>query len=76
MIKEKYVDVLFFFCMGDFYELFFEDVVCVVEIFDIILMLRGEYDGYFILMVGVFYYVVEGYFVCLIKLGECVVVCE
>lgn len=62
--------------MGDFYELFYDDVKKVVELLDILLIVRGKFGGEFIFMVGVFYYVVESYLLCLVKMGELVVICE
>lgn len=47
--------------MGDFYELFFDDVVVVVNVFNIVLIKCGKYFGEDILMCGVFIYVVEVY---------------
>lgn len=71
-----YLDVLLFYWMGDFYEMFFDDVVVVVEVLDIVFIKCGKYEGDEIFMCGVFYYVVEGYFLMLICKGFCVVVCE
>lgn len=62
--------------MGDFYELFYEDVKKVVKLFDIILIVCGQFGGKVILMVGIFFYFVEGYLVKLVKFGELVVICE
>lgn len=62
--------------MGDFYELFYDDVKCVFELLDIFLIKCGVLVGEFIFMVGVFFYVVEGYLVKFVQMGELVVICE
>lgn len=62
--------------MGDFYELFYDDVKCVLQLFDILLIKCGVFVGELIFMVGIFYYVVENYFVKLVNQGELVVICE
>lgn len=76
VVKFEYLDLLLFFCMGDFYELFYDDVCKVVCLFDIILIQCGSFGGVLILMVGVLVYVYEGYLVWLVVLGELVVICE
>lgn len=58
-IKVDYLDMFVFYWMGDFYELFFEDVEKVVCLFDLIFMQCGVLVGILIKMVGVLYYVVE-----------------
>lgn len=68
--------VLLFYCMGDFYEMFFEDVLVVFVVLDIVLIKCGMYLGELILMCGVLVYVVESYLLMLICKGFCVVIVE
>ena len=44
-IKEAHPDVLLFYRMGDFYEMFFEDAVLAAEALDIALTKRGKHQG-------------------------------
>ena len=44
-IKRDYSDVLLFFRMGDFYELFFDDAYLASEILNITLTKRGKLEG-------------------------------
>lgn len=75
-IKMVNLDSLLFYWMGDFYELFFEDVEVVLRVLGIILIKCGKYQGDDILMCGVLVYVVDDYFQKLIVLGYWVLVCE
>ena len=52
-IKNKYKDVLLFYRMGDFYELFFDDAIVASEALDIALTKRGKSNGKDIPMCGV-----------------------
>jgi DNA mismatch repair protein MutS len=75
-IKQQYPDMLLFYRMGDFYELFFDDAVKASKLLDISLTQRGKSSGKPISMAGVPYHAVESYWAKLIRLGESVVVCE
>ena len=44
-IKNQYKDVLLFYRMGDFYELFFDDAVIASKALDITLTKRGRAKG-------------------------------
>ena len=44
-IKRDYSDVLLFFRMGDFYELFFDDAYLASDILNITLTKRGKLEG-------------------------------
>ena len=44
-IKNKHKDVLLFYRMGDFYELFFEDAIIASKALDITLTKRGKTNG-------------------------------
>ncbi len=75
-IKAEYPDLLLFYRMGDFYELFFEDAKKAAKLLDITLTARGQSAGTPIPMAGVPYHSVENYLSRLIKLGESIVICE
>ena len=75
-IKAGYPDVLLFYRMGDFYEMFFDDAVAAAEALDIALTRRGKHLGDDIPMCGVPVHSAEGYFLTLIRKGFRVAVCE
>lgn len=75
-IKSQYPDMLVFYRMGDFYELFYDDAQRAAQILDITLTQRGESAGQPIPMAGVPYHSYESYLARLIKLGESVAICE
>lgn len=75
-IKNKYPDMLVFYRMGDFYELFYSDAEKAAELLDISLTARGKSNGEAIPMAGVPHHAAEGYLAKLVKLGESVVICE
>ena len=74
--KAQYPDLLVFFRMGDFYELFHDDAEKAARLLDITLTTRGNSAGAPIRMAGVPYHAVEQYLARLVKLGESVVICE
>src|SRR5699024_2044440 len=74
--KDEHPDILLFFRMGDFYELFYEDARKAARLLDITLTQRGHSAGQPIPMAGIPYHSVEGYLARLIKLGESVAICE
>lgn len=75
-IKAEYPQMLLFYRMGDFYELFHDDARRAAELLDITLTARGASAGEPIPMAGVPYHAVEGYLARLIRLGESVAICE
>src|SRR5471032_740215 len=75
-IKADHPDMLLFYRMGDFYELFHADAEKAARLLDITLTSRGASNGAPIKMAGVPYHAVEQYLAKLVKLGESVVVCE
>src|SRR5919112_1632270 len=75
-IKAQHPDMLLFYRMGDFYELFFEDAERAARLLDITLTARGASAGEPIKMAGVPYHAVEQYLAKLVKLGESVAICE
>ncbi|MDB9998473.1 DNA mismatch repair protein MutS [Alphaproteobacteria bacterium] len=75
-IKNQYKDVLLFYRMGDFYELFFDDAVIASKALDITLTKRGRANGMDIPMCGVPFHSADNYLPRLIKKGFNVAVCE
>src|SRR4029077_18473886 len=75
-IKGQYPDILLFYRMGDFYELFFEDARRAAALLDITLTARGQSAGQPIPMAGVPFHSVEGYLAKLVRKGESVAICE
>jgi DNA mismatch repair protein MutS len=75
-IKAQYPDMLLFYRMGDFYELFHEDAEKAARLLGITLTKRGASNGEPIRMAGVPYHAAEQYLAKLAKLGESVAICE
>ena len=75
-IKAQHPNILLFYRMGDFYELFFDDAKRAAELLDISLTARGKSGGEPIPMAGVPYHAVESYLARLVKMGESVAICE
>lgn len=75
-IKAEHPDVLLFYRMGDFYELFFEDARRAAALLDITLTARGQSAGEPIPMAGVPFHSVENYLARLVRKGESVAICE
>jgi len=75
-IKAEYPDMLVFYRMGDFYELFYDDAKRAASLLDITLTARGKSGGNPIPMCGVPYHAVEGYLAKLVRKGESVAICE
>src|SRR5687768_9210145 len=74
--KAEHPDVLMFFRMGDFYELFYDDARKAARLLDITLTQRGSSAGQPIPMAGVPVHAYEGYLARLVALGESVAICE
>jgi DNA mismatch repair protein MutS len=74
--KAEHPDVLLFFRMGDFYELFYDDARKAARLLDITLTQRGASAGQPIPMAGVPHHAAEGYLARLVALGESVAICE
>jgi len=75
-IKADYPEILLFFRMGDFYELFYDDAKRAAQLLDITLTTRGKSAGEAIPMAGVPYHAVDSYLARLIKKGESIAICE
>jgi DNA mismatch repair protein MutS len=74
--KAEHPDILLFFRMGDFYELFHEDARKAARLLDITLTQRGASGGNPIAMAGVPVHACEAYLARLVALGESVAICE
>ncbi|BBI98981.1 DNA mismatch repair protein MutS [Ferrigenium kumadai] len=75
-IKAEHPDMLLFYRMGDFYELFMADAERAAKLLDITLTQRGASNGNPIKMAGVPYHAAEQYLARLVKMGESVAICE
>ena len=75
-IKGEHPDILVFYRMGDFYELFYDDAEKAARLLDITLTQRGASAGAPVKMAGVPVHSVEQYLAKLVKLGESVAICE
>jgi DNA mismatch repair protein MutS len=75
-IKAQHPDMLLFYRMGDFYELFFDDAEKAARLLSITLTTRGASAGEPIKMAGVPYHSAEQYLARLLKLGESVAIAE
>ncbi|MFO7602920.1 MAG: DNA mismatch repair protein MutS [Gammaproteobacteria bacterium] len=75
-IKAEHPEILLFYRMGDFYELFYDDARRAAELLGITLTARGQSAGTPIPMAGVPYHAVEGYLAKLVKRGESIAICE
>ncbi|HTQ37201.1 MAG TPA: DNA mismatch repair protein MutS [Steroidobacteraceae bacterium] len=75
-IKAQHPDVLLFYRMGDFYEMFYEDARRASSLIDIALTTRGQSAGEPVTMAGVPAVSVENYLARLVRRGESVAICE
>ncbi len=75
-IKAQHPDMLLFYRMGDFYELFHDDAERAAKLLDITLTQRGTSNGQPIKMAGVPYHAAEQYLARLVRLGVSIAICE
>jgi DNA mismatch repair protein MutS len=75
-IKAEYPNMLLFYRMGDFYELFYRDAERSAGLLDITLTKRGQSAGAPIPMAGIPYHAAESYLAKLVRQGESVAICE
>ncbi|WP_368163735.1 DNA mismatch repair protein MutS [Aeromonas sp. R6-2] len=75
-LKAENPEILLFYRMGDFYELFYDDARKASQLLDISLTKRGQSAGTPIPMAGVPYHAIEGYLAKLVQLGESAAICE
>ncbi len=74
--KAEYPQMLLFFRMGDFYELFYDDAKKAARLLDIALTARGKSAGNPIPMAGVPFHAADNYLAKLVRMGESVAICE
>jgi len=75
-IKAEHPDILLFYRMGDFYELFYADARRAADLLDITLTSRGKSAGEAIPMAGVPVHAIDQYLGRLVRLGESAAICE
>jgi DNA mismatch repair protein MutS len=75
-IKAQHPNVLLFYRMGDFYEMFYEDARRASQLLDIALTQRGASAGAPIPMAGVPAVTMDTYLARLVRKGESVAICE
>ena len=75
-IKQRYVDCIVLFRLGDFYEAFDEDAKIVSKVLDIVLTGRGMDKNNRVPMAGVPFHALEGYLGRLVQAGYKVAICE
>ena len=75
-IKAQHPDVLLFYRMGDFYEMFYDDARRASELLDIALTQRGASAGAPIPMAGVPAVTLDSYLAKLVRKGQRVAICE
>ena len=75
-VKDIYRDVLLFYRMGDFYEMFFQDAETATQALGITLTHRGTLNGDPVPMCGVPVHAMDGYLARLIQQGYKVAICE
>ncbi|MEM7016238.1 MAG: DNA mismatch repair protein MutS [Pseudomonadota bacterium] len=75
-IKADHPDILMFYRMGDFYELFYDDAREASKLLDITLTARGQSNGEPIPMAGVPVHALDNYLAKLVRLGQSVAICE
>jgi len=75
-IKAEHKNMLLFYRMGDFYEMFFDDAKKASRLLDITLTKRGHSGGEPIPMCGIPYHAADNYLARLVKAGETIALCE
>ena len=75
-IKGQHPDILVFYRMGDFYELFYDDAEKASRLIDLTLTQRGTSAGLPVKMAGVPVHSVEQYLAKLVKMGQSVAIAE
>ena len=75
-IKGEHPDILVFYRMGDFYELFYDDAEKASRLIDLTLTQRGTSAGMPVKMAGVPVHSVEQYLAKLVKMGQSVAIAE
>lgn len=74
-LKDQHRELLLFFRLGDFYELFFDDAIVASKALDITLTKRGK-DENAMPMCGIPFHACDGYIGRLLKQGHKIAICE
>src|SRR5258706_7235204 len=75
-IKGQHPDILLFYRMGDFYELFYDDAEKASRLLDITLTQRGASAGAPVKIAGVPVHSIENYLRKLVKLRQSGAICQ
>lgn len=75
-IKSQHPNMLLFYRMGDFYEMFWDDAQKAADLLGITLTTRGQSAGFAVTMAGVPVHSVQSYLARLVRMGESVAMCE
>ncbi len=75
-IKQQYPDTLLLFRVGDFYETFSQDAICVSQLLNIILTKRANGSASTVPLAGFPYHALDNYLPRLVKAGHRVAICE
>jgi len=75
-IKAQHPEILLFYRMGDFYEMFFDDAHKAANLLDITLTARGRANGEPIPMAGIPYHAADNYLAKLVRQGQSIAICE
>jgi DNA mismatch repair protein MutS len=75
-LKAQYPNMLLFYRMGDFYELFYDDAEKASRLLDITLTSRGASAGAPVKMAGVPWQAIDQYLAKLVQIGESAAICE
>ncbi len=75
-IKAEHPDILLFYRMGDFYELFYDDAKKASRLLDITLTARGKNGDNPVPMAGIPFHAADNYLARLVRKGESVALCE
>ena len=75
-LKEEAGELLLFYRMGDFYEMFYDDAVRGARLLNLTLTKRGASNGSPIPMAGIPVHAMEQYLAKLVAVGESVAICE
>ena len=75
-LKAQAPDMLLFYRMGDFYEMFFDDALKAAQLMQITLTHRGQSAGQPIPMAGVPFHSADQYLAKLVAAGQSIAICE
>ncbi len=75
-LKAEHPDLLLFYRLGDFYELFYDDARKAAALLELTLTHRGKSAGETVPMCGVPFHAAEGYLARLVRAGQSVAIAE